>query len=222
MLDDSSARTTTPRRIWVAPMVAAVLGAVVAGGTVGGVMQGRISDARDAAIAVETAAHESLEAVEGEAREARYERDSLRRSLASVVEARDAAFEEAEAAEGKLDEKDAEIKRLKREVAAAPEKSTASEPSDETDRPRDVTKAARAAAGDHVVRAVEDSPGHVVVWTDLVDPRGDDGSPAAQAALAICESLRDDLDVDGMRVQESDETTFVVLGDAWGPDCTEV
>lgn len=169
MLDDSSARTTTPRRIWVAPMVAAVLGAVVAGGTVGGVMQGRISDARDAAIAVETAAHESLEAVEGEAREARYERDSLRRSLASVVEARDAAFEEAEAAEGKLDEKDAEIKRLKREVAAAPEKSTASEPSDETDRPRDVTKAARAAAGDHVVRAVEDSPGHVVSITMRFD-----------------------------------------------------
>jgi hypothetical protein len=85
----------------------------------------------------------------------------------------------------------------------------------------DRTTEVKSVAGDLVTRAVENTPGEFTVYTSITDPRGEDGSPEAQSALAICEAVQQQLGATHVRVQESDESTFVVLGGAY-TTCTEV
>lgn len=100
-------------------------------------------------------------------------------------------------------------------ATAAPESTEA------TSASGDATAEVQAVAGQHVTRAESPSAGEYVVWTDLVDPRGANGSPEAQAAVAICEAVQRGLGASNVRVQESDESTFVALGGARA-SCTEI
>lgn len=73
------------------------------------------------------------------------------------------------------------------------------------------------------VTAVEQpEPGRWTVSTSIEDPRGEQGSPAAQIALAVCqEAVR--LGATYVSVAESDGTTFVLYGHpSYGKVCTEV
>ena len=100
---------------------------------------------------------------------------------------------------------------------------TAALPTTPDAEPQDVdrTLEVQRIAGDHVTRATETTPGHFVIYTDIVDPRGDDGSPEAQRALAICMAVQQQLGATHVRVQESDESTFAVIGGTFKV-CTEV
>lgn len=80
-----------------------------------------------------------------------------------------------------------------------------------------------------VTEAIETEPGRLEVRTTIVDPRGDDGSPAARQALAVCEAAVDLLarrgaDEPRVAVMEDDGTTFVLFGHPLVPDgeCGEV
>ena len=60
----------------------------------------------------------------------------------------------------------------------------------------------------------------------IIDPRGEDGSPQAQDALAICEAMRALLKADGMErpsvwVMESDGSTFAMSSRHDDAGCTE-
>lgn len=86
----------------------------------------------------------------------------------------------------------------------------------------DRTSEVRAAAGEHVISALEVEPGRVNVATDLVDPRGENGSPAALAAISICEAVVKLPHVEHVTVAESDGTAFVLYGHpAVGNVCAE-
>lgn len=98
----------------------------------------------------------------------------------------------------------------------------------------DQTKALRslangAAWADSLTAATITEPGRLEVATTLVDPRGDDGSPEAQEAIAICEaavSLLEDQDVSDpyVSVLEDDGTTWILYGHPMVPEgeCGEV
>lgn len=62
------------------------------------------------------------------------------------------------------------------------------------------------------------------VATTLVDPRGDDGSPAAQQAIAICEAAAALEGVTDVNVAEADGTSWILFGHPMVPEgaCGEV
>ncbi len=74
-----------------------------------------------------------------------------------------------------------------------------------------------------ITSAEETEPGRIEVGTSIVDPRGDNGSPEAQQAIAICEAVMIATGASYVNVAEEDGTTFVLAGHpTYGPDCTEV
>ena len=91
-----------------------------------------------------------------------------------------------------------------------------------------------AAAGepwaDAITSAVETEPGRLEVSTTIVDPRGDDGSPEAQLAIAVCEAAVGLLEGAGagegayVAVFEDDGTHFVLYGHprVTEGECTEI
>lgn len=89
----------------------------------------------------------------------------------------------------------------------------------------DRTEEVRAASGDwapSVHRAIETEPGRITVETTISDPRGENGSQQAQAAIAICEAAVS-LGAAHVVVYEADGTSFVLYGHpAYGDVCTEV
>ena len=86
----------------------------------------------------------------------------------------------------------------------------------------DRTAEVQKAAGDAVTRAVESEPGRYEVETTIVDPRGEEGSDEAKAAIAICSAVVD-LGATYVRVLEQDGTTFVIYAPAqYGEKCVEV
>ena len=90
--------------------------------------------------------------------------------------------------------------------------------SSEVDRTADVQK----AAGDTVTRAVESEPGRFEVETTIVDPRGEEGSDEAKAAIAICSAVVE-LGATYVRVLEQDGTTFAIYAPSqYGEECAEV
>jgi hypothetical protein len=81
-----------------------------------------------------------------------------------------------------------------------------------------------ADSASYVEEATETEPGRVVVETNLVDPGGDDNSPAAALAIVICNAAVTLGDVDHISVLEADGTSFVLFGHPSVPEgqCTEV
>lgn len=68
---------------------------------------------------------------------------------------------------------------------------------------------------DAVTSAIQTDPNRVEVDTTIVDPRGENGSPEAQQAIAICQGTVAWLQEQGavephVRVMEADGTTFAV------------
>lgn len=81
--------------------------------------------------------------------------------------------------------------------------------------PEDITdwvKGARPDKADLVTSATRDDTGFIEVQTSITDPRGDDLSPEAADALAICVGIADQGETRG-RILEADGTTFVTLRD---------
>lgn len=112
------------------------------------------------------------------------------------------------------------------------ESADAQEPEDdaaEGDWTEDLRDAANGKPwAENVTAATETEPGRLEVETDLVDPRGDDGSPEAQTAIEICEVAVSLLEDDGVEkpyvaVMEQDGTHWVLHGHPAYPNgCTEV
>lgn len=74
-----------------------------------------------------------------------------------------------------------------------------------------------------VLAVTETEPGRLEVETDIVDPRGDPGSPEAETAILICEAAVAFAEVTNVSIFESDGTTFVVYGHPlYSNGCTEV
>lgn len=77
---------------------------------------------------------------------------------------------------------------------------------------------------------LEVEPGRVDVATTIADPRGDDGSPEAQTAIAVCQATVTLLGDTGtyVRVYEADGTSFVLYSvdalpmDLPSNECVEV
>lgn len=70
---------------------------------------------------------------------------------------------------------------------------------------------------DQVTSAIETEPGRMEISMTIVDPRGEDGSPEAQQAVAACEAAVDLLEDAGaaevnVAVFEDDGTHFVLYG----------
>jgi hypothetical protein len=84
------------------------------------------------------------------------------------------------------------------------------------------------AEPESVTVATQTEAERIVVETTIIDPRGDSGSPEAQAAIAICEAAVALLESKGATepaasVMESDGSTFVVYGQPSYPGgCSEV
>ena len=106
-------------------------------------------------------------------------------------------------------------------------------PSPAATRQPDVTSALQAlgedaAWTDSVVSATQTEPGRLVVETSIVDPRGDEASPEAIAAIDICEAavvLVQSRGVDDpvVSVMEADGSTFVIYGHPAYPNgCSEI
>lgn len=96
-------------------------------------------------------------------------------------------------------------------------------PAAQSPTPLDRTSEVRAAAGEHVISALEVEPGRINVATDLVDPRGENGSAAALAAVGICEAVVKLPNIEHVTVAESDGTAFVLYGHpSVGNACTEI
>lgn len=113
-----------------------------------------------------------------------------------------------------------------RTEAESPTKSTAFS---EVDLTEDLTA---ANAGEPWVAkikvATQTEPDRLVVETAIVDPRGENGSPEAQAAIHICKAGVRLLKKSGagnpyVSIMERDDSTFVVHGHpAYPGGCTEV
>ncbi|CAN5334501.1 hypothetical protein BH09ACT6_BH09ACT6_04510 [soil metagenome] len=87
----------------------------------------------------------------------------------------------------------------------------------------DRTAEVQAVAGTHVITAIEVEPGRLNIATDIVDPRGPKGSPAAVEAIAICNAVIQLPDVVHVSVFESDGTTFVLYNHPMvGNVCAEI
>ncbi|RII94563.1 hypothetical protein [Clavibacter californiensis] len=87
----------------------------------------------------------------------------------------------------------------------------------------EISTAAQALVGGSVTAATETEPGRLKLDTTIVDPRGDDGSPEALEALALCEQAKAIPGVTDVSVMEADGTHFVLAGHPTnGEDCTEV
>lgn len=74
-----------------------------------------------------------------------------------------------------------------------------------------------------VTAVTQTEPGRISVATSIVDPRGDDGSPEALDAIAICEAAAS-TGATYVSVMEADGTHFVLYGHPSYPagQCTEV
>lgn len=75
-----------------------------------------------------------------------------------------------------------------------------------------------------VTKAQETEPGRLVVYTTIVDPRGEDDSVAAWRALRICNGIVHGGGYEHISVMEYDRTTFVLYGHPSVPvgECGEV
>jgi starvation-inducible outer membrane lipoprotein len=79
----------------------------------------------------------------------------------------------------------------------------------------EISTAAQALVGGSVTAATETEHGRVQLDTTIVDPRGENGSPEALEALALC--------VTHVSVMEEDGTSFVLAGHpSYGEGCVEV
>lgn len=87
----------------------------------------------------------------------------------------------------------------------------------------DVTDKLKDAAGSAEITALLED-GRVTIETDLVDPRGEDGSPEAQHAIEICEAAAALEGVSNVNLYEADGTTWILFGHpmAVEGECTEV
>lgn len=104
----------------------------------------------------------------------------------------------------------------------AEEPATVSKP-DRTQQLKDANPGASWL--DYVTTAIETEPGRVTVETTLVDPRGDDGSPEAETAIAICEAaVALDSTITNVTVAEQDGTSWILFGHPLVPvgECGEV
>jgi hypothetical protein len=104
---------------------------------------------------------------------------------------------------------------------------------DPTGNIADVTNEVRASASgaswaDTVTTATLTEPGRITAETTITDPRGADGSPAAQQAIQVCEGVVAYLQGTGVAepkvsVMEGDGSTFVLYGHPSYPGgCVEV
>ncbi|WHP18805.1 hypothetical protein [Cellulomonas sp. ES6] len=82
---------------------------------------------------------------------------------------------------------------------------------------------AALASWSTVSAVTETEPGRFEIQTSIVDPRGDDGSPEAQEAIAICQAAVD-AGATYVAVFEADGTHFVLYGHPSAPPgaCGEV
>lgn len=60
----------------------------------------------------------------------------------------------------------------------------------------------------------------IQVRTTIVDPRGPNGSPAAEEVLDVCRAALEMFDPRSLRVMEADDSTFAHAG-IDGPECVE-
>lgn len=74
-----------------------------------------------------------------------------------------------------------------------------------------------------VTKAEETEPGRVVVNTDIVDPRGKNGSPQAMEAISICQTIVP-MGYKHISIMEKDRTHFVLYGHPYVPagECGEI
>jgi hypothetical protein len=111
--------------------------------------------------------------------------------------------------------------------------STTASATDPTVNTADVTNEVRASASgaawtDTITTATLTEPGRITAETTITDPRGADGSPAAQQAIQVCEGVVAYLQGTGVAepkvsVMESDGSTFVLYGHPSYPGgCIEV
>lgn len=98
-----------------------------------------------------------------------------------------------------------------------------------TDRTAALRKAGQGEPwADRITAAVETEPGRIQVDTNLVDPRGDDGSPPARMAIEICEAAVSLMKSQGVKeprvnVMEKDGTHWVLHNHPSYPEpCTEI
>jgi hypothetical protein len=87
----------------------------------------------------------------------------------------------------------------------------------------EISTAAQALVGGSVTAATETEHGRVQLDTTIVDPRGENGSPEALEALALCERVKAIPGVTHVSVMEEDGTSFVLAGHpSYGEGCVEV
>ncbi len=107
-------------------------------------------------------------------------------------------------------------------LSTAGEPATVSKP-DRTQELKDANPVAAWLAS--VTIAIQTEPGRVTVETTLVDPRGDDGSPEAQTAIAVCEAtVALDSTITNVTVAEQDGSSWILFGHPSVPvgECGEV
>lgn len=86
----------------------------------------------------------------------------------------------------------------------------------------DLTEEIRKAAGDMVREVTQVGQGQYEISTLIIDPREDDGSPEAQEAIEICETVQQELGAaTSIHVLESDDTIFAWIDPDTG-ECVEV
>lgn len=87
----------------------------------------------------------------------------------------------------------------------------------------DITDKLKDAAGNASITALLED-GRVTIETNLVDPRGEDGSPEAQHAIEICEAAAALDGVSNVNLYEADGTTWILFGHPMAEEgkCTEV
>lgn len=113
------------------------------------------------------------------------------------------------------------------DTSASPSRSSSST-SGKTEAKSGFLKAnAGAPWADRVTSVDEGEQGRLTIETSIVDPRGEDGSPAARTALKVCRAAVSYLKDDGtaepyVAVREDDGTTFAVASPAVdGGGCSE-
>lgn len=109
------------------------------------------------------------------------------------------------------------------QTAAAPETIPSS--THELDKTADFATANANAPWVAQIKSVtETEPGRIRIDTSVVDPRGANGSDAAKAAIAICESAVALFKPSYVSVLEDDGTNFVLFGHPSVPKgaCSEV
>lgn len=99
------------------------------------------------------------------------------------------------------------------------------EPEESTDAfPQDITTEIKTVSGEqaiHVIKAAWTQAGRIEVKTDIVDPKTDSSAEGAKA-IAICQAVKDNFEVEMVTILENDGTTFALAGHpVVGEHCTE-